>query len=192
MAFAAAQWFKNADRADWQNACNALEAAFAFGYYGAYQSVSTQLIADPTVAYPITFDTVDDEWGVSIGSPSSKLVVANPGTYNLQWSGQFQNTDASDHDVSVWIRKGNDGGTTSDVVGSTGVISIPAKHGLISGHTIASWNYVLTLVANDYLQFWWCADSTTVSLQSYPAQTEPVRPSTASVIATVTQIGAVR
>jgi hypothetical protein len=192
MAFAAAQWWKNADRSDWQNACNALEAAFAFGYYGSFQDSTTQRIASTTTAYAMTFDTTDDTWGVSIGSPTSKIVVANAGTYNLQWSGQLQNTNNADQDVNVWLRKGNGDGASVDISGSNGVVSVPASHGQVSGHTITGWNWVFTLAAGDYIQLMWCADSTAITLQAYAAQSNPTRPSTASIVATLTQVGAVR
>ena len=192
MAFAAAQWFKNADRSNWQHACDALETAFAFGYYGAFSDTTTQTAASTTTAYKMTLNTTDEAWGVSIGTPTSKIVVANPGTYNLQWSGQFQNTDNSDHDVSVWLRKGNDGGESVDIVGSTGYISIPASHGQVSGHTVVGWNWVLTLAADDFIEIMWSVDSTAVTIQSYAAQTNPTRPSTASLVVTMTQVGAVR
>lgn len=191
MAFGAAQWFKNADRSDWQNACNALESAFAFGYFGAFQDTTTQSITSTTTAYAMSLNTTDESFGVALPTPT-KIAVTNPGTYNLQWSGQFQCSGNSDQDVSVWLRKGNDGGASSDIPGSTGLVSIPASHGQTPGHIIVGWNWVLTLAADDYLTLMWSADSTNVTLQAYGAQTSPTRPSTASLVVTMTQVGAVR
>lgn len=191
MAFNATRWFKTADRGNWQDACNTLEEAFFFGFYGAFQDTTTQAVADVTAAYPMTLNTTDESYGVTVSS-ASKITVANPGTYNLQWSGQYQNSDNTDHDATVWIRKGNGGGSAADITGSAGVISIPASHGQVSGHTVAGWNWVFTLAANDYLTLMWSADSTAVTLQAYAAQTSPTRPSTASVVVTMTQVGAVR
>jgi hypothetical protein len=187
MAFKAAQWWKNADRSDWQNACNALEDAFAFGYYGAFQDTTTQTLASTTVAYPMTFDTTDETYGVTIGSPTSRIVIANPGTYNIQWSGQFQNTNNANQDAAVWIRRNG-----VDVTGSTGVFAVPGSHGQVSGHTLLGWNYVITFAANEYIEFMWHADSTAVTLQSYSAGTNPTTPSTSCLVLTVTQVGAVR
>lgn len=191
MAFAALQWFKNADRGNWQHASDALEAAFAFGWYGAFEDTTTQSITSTTTGYAMTLDTTDESYGVMLPT-TSKIMVTYPGTYNLQWSGQFQCADNADHDVSIWLRKGNGGGAATDIPGSTGLISIPASHGQTPGHTVAGWNWVLTLAANDYLTLMWSADSTTVTLQSYAAQTNPTRPSTASLVVTMTQVGAVR
>jgi hypothetical protein len=147
--------------------------------YGAFQSLVDQSIATANTAYAMTLDTTDYSNGVTI-SNSSRLNVKNAGVYNLQWSGQFQNTDTQLHNVSVWLRKNG-----TDIVGSTGFISIPNAHGGDNGHNIVGWNYFLELAANDYIELYWSSTSTAVSLQFYPTQTSPTRPATASLIATM-------
>jgi hypothetical protein len=147
--------------------------------YGAFQSLVDQTIASTTTAYAMTLDTTDYTNGVYL-SNSSRMNVRNAGIYNLQWSGQFENTDSADHDVYVWLRKNG-----TDVVASTGLISVPSKHGSINGHTIGGWNFFIELAANDYIELYWSADSTNVSLQFYAAGTSPTKPSTASLITTM-------
>jgi hypothetical protein len=147
--------------------------------YGAFQSVVDQTIAATNTAYAMTLDTTDYSNGVTI-SNSSRINVKNAGVYNFQWSGQFQNTDTQEHDVSVWLRKNG-----TNVVGSTGFIGIPSSHGGIDGHIVVGWNYFLELAANDYIELYWSAPSTQVSLQFYAAGTSPTRPTTASLIATM-------
>jgi hypothetical protein len=155
-------------------------AAFAdTAPYGAFQSLVDQAIASANTAYAMTLDTTDYTNGVYL-SNSSRMNVRNAGVYNLQWSGQFQNTDSSLHDVSVWLRKNG-----TDVVGSTGFISVPNSHGGVNGHNIVGWNYYIELASNDYIEIYWSATDTQISLQFYPTQTGPTRPSTASVIATM-------
>jgi hypothetical protein len=159
--------------------------------YGAFQS----LVSQPTTAIPantamvMTFDTVDFANGVSIVG-GNKLQVTNPGIYNLQWSGQFQNTDTQLHDVSVWLKQGNGVGAASDIAGSTGFISVPNRHGGIDGHGINGWNYFVSMQADDYIQLWWSTNNAAVTLHYYPTQTGPVRPSTASLIATLSFVSA--
>jgi hypothetical protein len=149
--------------------------------YGAFQSLADQSITANT-ATAMTLDTTDYTNGVYL-SNSSHMNVRNTGIYNLQWSGQFQNTDTSLHDVSVWLRKNG-----TDIVGSTGFISIPNSHGGVDGHNIAGWNYFLELTAGDYIEIYWSATNAAVSLQFYGTQTSPTRPSTASVIATMNYV----
>jgi hypothetical protein len=156
--------------------------------YGAFQSLATQTTTANT-ATVMSFDTTDFSNGVSIVS-GNKLYVTNPGIYNLQWSGQFQSTDTQLNDVSVWLRKGNDGGSSSDIAGSTGFISVPNRHGGVDGHVVTGWNYFVSLNENDYIQLLWSTTNAAVTLQYYPAQTGPVRPSTASLIATLSFVSA--
>jgi hypothetical protein len=122
------------------------------------------------------------------GTVQSKIVVTNPGIYNLQWSGEFQNTDNASQNITVWLRK--DG---TDVAGSSGYVSIPARKSASpgeEGHVIVSWNYFVDLQANDYVELWWSATLNTVSLQFYAAGTTPTRPTAASVITTLSFVSA--
>jgi hypothetical protein len=145
--------------------------------YGAFQSTADQTAAAINTAYAMTFNTTDYSNGVTVVS-SSRITVTDSGIYNLQWSGQFENTDSQDHDVRVWIKVNG-----TNLVGSTGFAGIPSKHGSVNGHTIVAWNYFLSLNANDYVELWWETDSTAVSIQAYAAGS--FYPSTASLIATM-------
>ena len=151
--------------------------------YGAFQSGVDQT-AIVNTATVMTFNVTDYSNAVSVVS-SSRITVVNSGIYNLQWSGQFENADTQLHDASVWIRVNG-----ADVVGSNGLISVPNKHGGVNGHTIAAWNYFVQLNAGDYVELWWSTDDAQVSLQYYAAGTGPTRPTTASVIATLSFVSA--
>lgn len=151
--------------------------------YGAFQDTTDQT-ATANTATVMTFNTTDYSNGISIVS-GSKLTVAQAGIYNLQFSAQFQNTDTQLHDVSIWIRKDATGAGV-DVDGSMGLISVPNSHGGIDGHIIVGWNYLVELNTNDFVELWWSTTSTNVTMQAYPAGTSPTRPTTASVIATMT------
>ena len=151
--------------------------------YGAFQS-SVDQTAVVNTATAMTFNVTDYSNDVSVVS-SSKITVTTAGIYNLQWSGQFENADTQLHDASVWIRLNG-----ADVVGSNSLVSVPNKHGGVNGHTIAAWNYFVELQANQYVELWWSTDDTQVSLQYYAAGVTPTRPTTASVIATLSFVSA--
>lgn len=156
--------------------------------YGSFADTTDQTAAANT-ATVMTFDTTDFANGVSIvtsGGKASRFTVTNPGIYNFQWSGQFQNSDSQLHDAAIWIRKNG-----TDVVGSSGYISVPNSHGGIDGHGIYGWNFLFSLAANDYIELWWETDNTAVTIQAYPAGTSPVKPSTSSLVATMTFVSAV-
>ena len=147
--------------------------------YGAFQSLVDQTPASANTGYAITFDTTNYSNGLVIES-SSRLKVSNAGIYNFQWSGQFQNTDVLLQSVSIWLRKNG-----TDVAGSTCSESVPYLSGATNGTSIIGRNYFIELNVDDYIELYWSATSTNVSLQFYGTQTSPTRPTTASVIGTM-------
>lgn len=159
--------------------------AFLNNPYGAFSSFVDQTTTANTATL-MTLDTTDFANGVSISS--SKITVDNPGIYNLQFSAQFQNTDNQIQDISIWLRK-----NTVDIVGSTGLVSIPARKSASAGeeaHQITGWNYFVSMNAGDYIQIYWSTTLASVTIQTYAAGTGPVRPSTASVVATLSFVSA--
>lgn len=148
--------------------------------YAAFSDYTDQPATLANTTYPITFNTTDYASGFTLVA-GSRITASQTGVYNLQWSGQFENTQSQEHDIRVWIKiNGN------NVVGSTGFISVPSSHGGINGHIVVGWNYFITLNAGDYVEFNWQADNTNVSLQTYASGAN--YPSTASVIATINRV----
>ena len=159
--------------------------------YGAFSSDQDQNTTANTATL-MTFNTTDfsNDVGLDIGS---KIKATVPGIYNLQFSTQFQNTDNAIQDISIWLRQGNDGGSSADIAGSTGYVSIPARKSASAGeeaHEIIGWNYYLSMAADDYVQIYWSTTNASVTIQAYPAGTSPTRPSTQSVVATLTFVSA--
>lgn len=149
--------------------------------YGAFSSDQSQTTTANTATL-MTLNTTDFSNEVTISS--SKITVVNSGIYNLQFSTQFQNTDNQIQDISIWLRQNG-----TDITGSTGFVSIPARKSASAGeeaHEIIGWNYYLSMQANDYVQIYWSTTNASVTIQAYPTSTGPVRPSTQSVVATMT------
>lgn len=157
------------------------------GYYGAFSSYVNQTATSTTLGYPVALEQTDESNGVSITQGTagrlSRITFSAAGTYNIQFSIQFQNSDSNDQDVQIWLRKNN-----SDVTGSTGFVSVPGKHGTENGHMITGWNFVFTVAANDFYEFYWQTANTAVSIVTYAGGTTPTTPSTASVVLTATQV----
>ena len=154
----------------------------AYYPYGAFQDSTDQTIASTTTAYAMGLNTTDYSEGVSVTN-TSRIKVDYSGLYNLQFSAQFTNTDASEQDVSIWFRKNG-----SDVANSNSEFTINKKHGSLDGRLIAGLNFFIALAKDDYVEIVWSASSTTVSLQQIPSQTSPTRPATPSVIATLSYL----
>jgi hypothetical protein len=150
---------------------------------------TTDQTATANTATIITINSTDtpNTNGISIVD-GSKITVVYAGVYNLQFSIQFQNTDNAIQDMSIWLRQNG-----TDLVGSTGLVSIPARKSASAGeeaHEIIGWNYFVTMAAGDYIQLYWATTNTAVTIQAYPAGTSPTRPSTSSVVATMTFVSA--
>ena len=151
--------------------------------YGAFSDTTDQT-AMANTATVMTFNTTDFANGVSVVS-NSKLTVAQAGIYNLQFSAQFDNADTQEQDVYIWLRQDASGAGT-DIPGSTGYVGIPSSHGGLSGHSIVGWNYFIKLNANDFVEIWWSTPDVLVTIQAYDAGVSPTKPSTASIVATLT------
>jgi hypothetical protein len=150
--------------------------------YGAFSSDQDQT-ATANTATLMTLNTTDFSNGVSI--TSSKITVVNSGIYNLQFSAQFQNTDTAFQDVYIWLRQNG-----VDIPGSTGFVSIPNRHAGTNGHAIVGWNYFLSMEASDYVEIYWSVPTTDVSIQHIAASGSPTKPSTQSVVATMSFVSA--
>jgi hypothetical protein len=135
-------------------------------------------------AVPMYMNTTDFSNTVSMVD-TTKMTAENAGIYNLQWSAQFNNSDTAEHDASVWLRVNG-----VDVVGSTGFISVIGSHGGIDGHSIVGWNYFIQLAAGQAVEIWWSTTNQKLTLECYGPSTGPVRPSTASVVATLSFVSA--
>jgi len=149
--------------------------------YGAFQDSTDQTAANTTTAYAVTFDTTDFSNGVTL-SNSSRLNVAQSGIYNLQFSIQFKNTTNDGQDVDVWFRKN---GTNIDNSNSR-FHAVARKSSGDPSHLIASLNFFVSLVANDYVEIMWRPTDVGVSLEHFAASSTPTRPAVPSAIATVT------
>ena len=154
--------------------------------YGAFSSDQDQTTTANTATL-MTLNTTDfsNNVGLAIGS---KITAVKAGIYNLQFSAQFQNTDNQIQDISIWLKQNG-----TDIPGSTGFVSIPARKSASAGeeaHEIIGWNYYLSMNAGDYVQIYWSATLASVTIQYYPTSTGPTRPSTQSVVATLSFVSA--
>ena len=146
-------------------------------HYGAFSSTALQTVASINTAYAMTFTTTDAANGVSIGSPTSRIVVDNQGVYNVQFSAQLDKTSGAAAVIHIWLRKNgiNVPNTASRVViqGS-------------SAEVVAAWNFLIQLDATNYVELMYEADDTDVVLLA--ASATSVYPAIPSVICTVTQV----
>ena len=152
--------------------------------YGAFSSYTTQSTTANTATL-LTLSNTDFSNQVSLDT-GSKITAAVAGIYNLQFSVQIENFDNAPQDAYIWLKQNG-----VDIVGSTGVIGMPArKSALDPFHDIKGWNYFLSMNAGDYVQIYWSPTIATVTIPTYAASGTPTKPSTASVVATLSFVSA--
>jgi hypothetical protein len=146
--------------------------------YGAFSSDQDQTAVANTATL-MTLNTTDFSNDVSISS--SKITVANSGIYNLQFSVQLENADNAPQDTFIWLKQNG-----VDIVGSTGKVGMPARKGVGDPfHSIFGWNYFVSMTAGQYIEIYWSTTNANVTIQFYPASGTPTKPSTQSVVATM-------
>jgi hypothetical protein len=152
--------------------------------YGAFSDFSDQTTTVNTATL-MALDTTDFSNGVSLAA-NSKITVEYAGIYNLQFSAQLQNLDNAPQDVFIWLKQNG-----VDITGSTGLVGMPARKSAgVPFHDIKGWNYFLSMNAGDYVQIYWSTTNVDVTIQTYAASGTPTKPSTASVVATLSFVSA--
>ena len=146
-------------------------------YYGEFTKLDSQTPAVINTAYALTFTTTEFAKGVSRGTPTSRIVVANAGLYNFAVSVQITSTNSSQKAIWVWLRKNG----TTDIPDSARVASIT----LNNGYLVVSLNEVFSVLAGEYIEIMYASDSTNISISTVAATA--FAPAAPAAILAVTQ-----
>lgn len=145
--------------------------------YGTFSSTADQTLATINTATAITYTTTEIANGVTVGSPASRLVVAESGFYHIAVSAQLTSNSSSAKNIFFWIAK--NGTAVSD---TTRALTLSDN----AAYTPFATTYDLSLAASDYIQVMWAADSTAVTLDAVAAS--GFAPTAPSIITVVTQV----
>jgi len=146
-------------------------------HFGAFSDTTTQTAASIDTAYGMVFNTTDSSNGVSIGSPTSRLVADFQGVYNVQFSAQLDKTSGGAGNIYIWLRKNG-----TNVPNTATTIAIQGT----AARTVAAWNFITQLEPTEYVELMWATDDTSVRILA--ASATSVWPAIPSVIATLTQV----
>jgi hypothetical protein len=141
---------------------------------GLFFSTVDQTLAAINTGYPVTFNAtyLNNEVALQSGS-TSKIEVLVGGVYNFQFSGQLKSTNASAKDAQIWIKRG------------TTTIGYSSHRYTIEGsdnHVNVAWNFDIDLAANEYIEMYWGANDTALTLEAIPA-TAPYPAAASAVLA---------
>jgi len=146
-------------------------------YYGEFAKTNSQSPAVINTAYPLTFNSTLIANGVSIGTTTSEIYVDQAGLYNIACSVQITSNNSSQKSIWVWLRLNG----TTDFPNSARVASIT----LNNGYVVVTLNEVASLLAGDFIEVMYAADSTNVSIATVAATA--FAPAAPAVILAVTQ-----
>ena len=128
---------------------------------GLFFNTADQTLAAVDTGYPITFNQTYLNNFVALQTAStSKIEVAVSGVYNFQLSAQLKSTNASAKDVQIWIKRG------------TTTIGYSGHRYTVEGsdnHMNVNWIFDIDLAAGEYIEMYWGADNTNVTMEAIPA-----------------------
>jgi len=146
-------------------------------YLSAYHTASIPLSVISTV-YSMSFSTTDFASGISIsGSDKSKIKIANPGIYDIQFSAQLDKTNSRNNTVYIWLAKNG----TNEPNTNTGV----TLFGGSNEAQVAAWNFYVSASVNDYYEIRMAATDNNALIEY---DTPALGPAVPSIILTVGRI----
>lgn len=144
--------------------------------HGSWHNTQTMTAAAINTAYPMQCNTVEIESGVKL-IDQSKMKVEEAGTYNIQFSAQFDKANANTEHAYIWLRKNG-----TNVPYSASKIAIQGA----TAECIAAWNFYGEAKAGDYFEVVGSVTNTNIFLPAIAPN--GVVPGIPSVILTITQV----
>jgi hypothetical protein len=145
--------------------------------YGAFDATADQTISTINTATAITWNNTLSANGVTRGTPTSRLVTSQSGFYQVNASLQLTSGSSSAKNVYFWLRKNG-----TDVPESARAITVNIN----GGFSPIALSYNVSLQAAEYVELYWAADSTDVTLDALAASA--FAPAAPAGLVSVTQI----
>ena len=145
--------------------------------HASYFDTTTQTNPVANAVNLFTYNSVETEFQVTRGTPTSKIYVNDTGIYNFQFSAQLDKTGGGKASIWIWPRINGvnvpDSATKIVIQGSTDEV-VPA------------WNFLLVMKAGDYFELAWQSNDTDVIVLAEAAASN--YPGIPSIILTATWV----
>jgi len=159
-----------------------------YGYRGSFIDTTTQTQSSINTPKAMELNTTNalETSGVSIANNSearpTRITVATSGTYNLQFSAQFERSlgHKGTTNAEIWLRK-----MDTNVEMSNTKITLTGDED--AAKTVAAWNFLVSLQANQYVELMWSVDD--IRMQMPTIASGLSGPGIPSLILTLTQVG---
>lgn len=147
------------------------------GYYGSFFSDQDQSdgVDTPTA---FTLNNTAEAVGVSI-SNNSRVVFANAGTYNIQFSAQVHHVGGggAGETLNIWFRKNG-----VDIANSDTKVTVTSS----TKYVVPAWNFIVTVTAGQYIELYFKTDNASIVFEAEAASANS--PAIPSLILTAQQI----
>lgn len=136
------------------------------GYHGLFESMTTQAATVPNTVQAVMVENTVLSEGVTVQQDTNgyytRLVVANPGTYNIQFSGQIHHTGGggSGEIFTMWFRKNG-----IDIPNSRTIWHVTNGKYLVPTLNL----FVTAETPGDYFQLVGYPDNIAIKLEAVPA-----------------------
>ena len=148
--------------------------------YGAFYDTRTQS-GSANVSHSIQFNSTDYSAGVTI-SNNTRIVLANVGIYNIQFSAQLDRITTTGVDkIDIWFRKQG-----LDIPNTNTSVTISGNAN--TAKIVASWNIYLQLNAGEYVQLMYSVTDLQIKILAQAENLIVPHPATPSVIVTIEKI----
>jgi hypothetical protein len=145
--------------------------------HASYFDTTTQTNPVADAVNLFTYNSVETEFQVSRGVPTSRIYVSDTGIYNFQFSAQLDKTGGGASAVYIWPRING-----VNVPNSATKIVIDGPN----AEVVPAWNFVLVMSSGDYFELaWQSSDTAVVVLSEAAASNYPAIP---SIILTITWV----
>lgn len=131
---------------------------FLYSPVGTFYSTADQNAAAVNTGYAVTFNNTVLNNGVTL-SNNSRVNVANAGVYQFNVTLQLEHNNASDAQITIYEEKN----------GSAVAYSGHEFHIKGSDYQTINWEFMVSLVASDYIEIYWATDDTGVNLHTEAA-----------------------
>ena len=146
-------------------------------HYGEFTKTSDQSPAVVNTAYALTFDNTEIAEGLSLGSPTSRIVVSQSGLYQFDATIQISSSNSNAKTVWLWFRKNGE-----DIANSARLVTININN----GYTAMSMAEFFSLAAGDYIEIMFAADDTAITVDNVAATA--FAPAAPAIVLAVSQV----
>ena len=129
-------------------------------YYGNFARTTSYAPAVANTAYAVPFDSTIISNGISIGTPTSRIVVVESGFYSITCTLQYSSSNSSAKIAYAWLRKNG-----TDIAQSSRLVSVDTNGGYQLGVVAEP----VSLAANDYIEVMVAVTNTAATLAAVGA-----------------------